>query len=260
MKARTIWITGASSGIGRALAHGYAEHGNTLILSGRNEAGLVELSLELSHRHCKTLIQVLDVTDNLAIHQAIEHITSSIGKIDILINSAGVSQRSLVSETHNEVGRKIMDVNFFGTVNMCKQLLPYMAQHGSFVVMSSAAGKFGFSRRAYYSASKHALHGFFDSWRIELKERDINILIVCPGRINTNISINALMGDGSKFEQDDHRLKEGWSSERCSGHIKRAIEARKKEIYLGGKEVIMIYIKRFSPPLYRYIANRLKIH
>lgn len=259
---KIIWITGAGSGVGKAMSLAYAENNNTLILSGRSEESLNEVENELKAKACQYHILVLDVSDENAIEPAVKQLIDLHGRIDILINSAGISQRSLISETSNEVGRKIMDVNFYGTVHLTKAVLPYMlkANSGDIVAISSAAGKFGFPRRSYYSASKHALHGFFDTLNLELHKTNINVLLVCPGRINTNISMKALTGDGQVFNKLDHRLQSGISADKCAQIIKRAIRKRKKEVYMGGREVILIYIKRYAPFLYRYIAARAKAY
>lgn len=258
LKEKVIWITGAGSGIGKAIAEQLADKHTVLILSGRNEDKLHTIKDQLSPLCKQILVEPLDVTNQEAINQSTKKIIDQFSHIDILVNNAGISQRSLVSETSNEVGRQLMEVNFFGTIHLTKAVLPYLSADAEIVVMSSAAGKFGFTRRAYYSAAKHALHGFFDSLRAELKDTNINILMVCPGRINTDISKNALNGDGTAFAKNDHRLQKGMSAEECARIIKKAIKKRKKEIYLGGQEVILIYIKRFFPALYRYIVRKVK--
>ncbi|MFY0644843.1 MAG: SDR family oxidoreductase [Bacteroidia bacterium] len=260
MSNKTIWITGAGSGIGKALVHAYAESGNSIILSGRNSETLEEAAAEVANKDCSTYCLVLNVSIEEKIAPAVASMIEKYGKIDLLINNAGISQRSLVKDTSNEVGKVIMDVNFFGTVHLTKAILPHMlnSNSGDIVVISSAAGKFGFTRRSYYSASKHALHGFFDALSIELHQTNLNVLLVCPGRIQTKLSVSALTGDGSTFNKNDHRLEGGISAEKCANIIKRAITKRKKEIYLGGQEVLMIYIKRFIPALFRFIAPRVK--
>lgn len=154
-----------------------------------------------------------------------------------------------------------MDINFFGTVHLTKAVLPHMLERnsGSIIAMSSAAGKFGFPMRSYYGASKHALHGFFDALSLELHETGINVLLVCPGRINTDIAKNALTGDGTSYNKNDHRLKGGVSADKLAQVVKKAERKKKKEVYYGGQEVLLIYIKRFIPALYRYISARVKL-
>lgn len=258
---RIIWITGAGSGIGKALSRSYAEKGNTLIVSGRNLDKLEQLKSALSNFDCTVYPKVLDVSVEEDIQTAVDEILHKFGYVDLLINNAGVSQRSLVKDTDNDVGRRLMETNFFGTIHLTKALLPSMLKRnaGSIVVMSSAAGKFGFPMRSYYGASKHALHGFFDALSLELHKTGINVLLVCPGRINTDIAINALTGDGSSYNKNDHRLEGGVSAENLAKVVKKAEQKKKKEIYYGGQEVLLIYIKRFIPALYRYISARVKL-
>ena len=260
MSNKIIWITGGGSGIGRALAHVYAEKGNTIVLSGRNSESLNKVANELDEKDCSVHCLVLDIAKEADIDPAVNQIIAQYGRIDILINNAGLSQRSLVKDTNNDVGKQLMNVNFFGTVHLTKAVLPHMlaANAGDIVVISSAAGKFGFTRRSYYSASKHALHGFFDALSIELHQTNLNVLLVCPGRIKTKLAVSALTGDGTTFNKDDHRLEGGISPEKCASIIKKAVKNRRKEIYLGGQEVLMIYIKRFIPGLFRFIAPRVK--
>ncbi len=253
--SKTIWITGAGSGIGKALALAYNENGNTIILSGRKKAQLDEVASLLSSSY----VLPLDVADEQAITTAVAEVTAKYGSVDILINNAGVSQRALVTETSNEVGRQLMEVNFFGSIHLTKAVLPLMvkAGKGNIVGMSSAAGKFGFPLRSYYSASKHALHGFYESLGLELKDTDIHTTVVCPGRIKTDISKNALKGDGSPQAEMDPGLEKGVDVTVCAAKIKRGIARNKSEIYVGGGEILMIYFKRYTPWLFRFIAKRV---
>ena len=252
---KIIWITGAGSGIGKALALAYNENGNTLILSGRKKAQLEEVASLLTNAY----VLPLDVVDEQAIEAAVEEVSTKFGKVDILINNAGVSQRALVTETSNDVGRKLMEVNFFGSVHLTKAVLPLMLETGTgnIVGMSSAAGKFGFPLRSYYAASKHALHGWYEALGLELKDTDIHTTVVCPGRIKTDISKNALKGDGAAHAQMDPGQANGVDVTRCAAKIKRAIARNKAEIYIGGGEILLIYIKRYIPALFRYIAQRV---
>ena len=252
---KIIWITGAGSGIGKALALAYNNNDNTIILSGRKEAQLKDVASLLKSSY----VLPLDVTDEAAILKAVEEVSAKFGKVDVLINNAGVSQRALVSETTNEVGRKLMEVNFFGSIHLTKAVLPLMQKSntGSIVAMSSAAGKFGFPLRSYYAASKHALHGFYEALSLELKDTDIHVMVVCPGRIKTDISKNALTGDGAAHAEMDAGQENGVSVEKCANAILKGIRNKKPEIYIGGSEVLMIYFKRYAPWLFRFIAKRV---
>lgn len=252
---QVIWITGAGSGIGKALALAYNEEGNAIILSGRKEAQLNEVASLLA----RSYVLPLDVTDEAAISAAVQKVKEKFGHLDVLINNAGVSQRALVSETSNEVGRKLMEVNFFGSVHLTKAALPLFMDNkkGSIVAMSSAAGKFGFPLRSYYAASKHALHGWYEALGLELKDTDIHVMVVCPGRIKTDISKNALTGTGEAHAEMDPGQDSGVSVEKCASAILKGIRNKKAEVYVGGSEILMIYFKRYAPWLFRFIAKRV---
>lgn len=253
--SKIVWITGAGTGIGKALAMAYNEKGNTVILSGRKEDQLNEVANLLSNAY----VLPLDVINEDAITQAVAQVSAKFGRVDVLINNAGVSQRALVTETSNDVGRQLMEVNFFGSVHLTKAVLPLMLKTGTgnIVGMSSAAGKFGFPLRSYYSASKHALHGFYEALGLELKDTQIYTTVVCPGRIKTDISKNALKGDGAAHAQMDDGQLNGVDVDICAAKIKQGIRRNKSEIYIGGGEILLIYLKRYIPSLFRFIAKRV---
>lgn len=251
IKGKTVWITGASSGIGEALTYAFAKEGAAkLILSGRriNELERVKNACPAS---AEVVIQVLDVADHDAIPTIAQNIENQVGTIDILINNAGISQRGTVLETGLEVDKRIMDVDFFGTVAMTKAVLPKMVtqKSGLFIVMSSVSGKLGVPQRSAYSAAKHALHGFFDALRAENTHLGIKVLMVCPGYIKTNISKNALTSSGEKSGKMDDNQENGMSAEALASRIVKAVRKDELEIYVGGKETLGIHVKRFFPKL-----------
>ncbi|MDC0580098.1 SDR family oxidoreductase [Bacteroidia bacterium] len=252
---KIIWITGAGSGIGKALAIAYGKQGNTIILSGRKKEQLEEISTYIDH----SFVLPLDVSQEDQITKATQTVEKKYNHIDVLINNAGISQRSLTHEITNDVGRTLMEVNFFGSIHLTKAVLPIMMKvnRGTIVAMSSAAGKFGFPLRSYYSASKHAIHGFYESLSLELKDTNIKVTVVCPGRIKTDISKNALNGEGQTHDKMDQGQLNGIPVDQCANQIIRGIAKSKSEIYIGGKEIILIYIKRFFPALFRFIAQRV---
>ena len=193
--------------------------------------------------------------------EAARHAIEKCGPIDILIHNGGISQRSLVVDTRLEVDRRIMEVNFFGAIALTKLALPSMLsrQSGHIVVISSVMGKFGTPFRSSYAASKHALHGFFESLRAELWEQGIRVTMICPGFVRTNISINALKGDGSTFGSMDAAQASGMDPEVCAEKILRAIEAERNEVYMGGKEKLGDYLQRFVPDLFALIIRKAKV-
>ena len=255
-KDQTVWITGASSGIGKALALAFASRGANLILSSRNHE-----KLEAVKAACPDDVQVwiepMDTSDYDSIPAIAERVLREVGPVDILVNNAGISQRGIVSETPIEIDRRIMDTNFFGSVALTKAVLPLMLKRGTgkIVVISSLTGKFGTPLRSAYAASKHALHGYFASLRAEVHDAGLRVLLVCPGFIRTDVSMNALKSDGSPQNKLDDAQAGGMSPDVLAEKILRAIERDKLEVYFGGKEILGIYLKRFFP---RFFANYIR--
>ena len=183
------------------------------------------------------------------------------GTIDILINSGGISQRAMALDTQIEIDRRLMEVNYFGTVILAKAVLPSMIENGfgHIVAISSLVGKFGSPLRSGYAASKHALHGFFDSLRAELYTKNIHVTLVTPGFVKTNVSINALTEDGKALNQMDEGQEKGMTAEQCARKIIKGIEKEKNELLMGGKETLAVYIKRFFPGLLARIVRKAKV-
>ncbi len=257
---KVVWITGASSGIGEALVQVFAREGAKLVLSARRieELNRVKESLKIAEENI--FILPLDLANTSTIDELTHRVISKFGRIDILINNGGMSQRSLTKDSPIEIDRKIMEVNFFGTVALTKSVLPHLLKQksGNIIVISSIAGKFGFYFRSAYSASKHALHGFFESLRMEIYKDNVNVLIVCPGKIKTNISVNAITSDGSKHNKMDESTELGTSAEECARQIIQAIKNNKEEIFIGGKELRSVWVKRFFPNLFSKIIRKQK--
>ena len=253
------WITGASSGIGKSLALYILSKGGKVILSSRNELELKAIAKSANVSENNYLIIPLDLEELVNIQDKINTILNKFSKIDFLINNGGISQRSIVSETPIEIDRKIMEVNYFGTIAITKSVLSIMIkqQSGHIAVVTSVVGKFGFPLRSAYSASKHALHGFFESLRAENKKNNIKVSIVIPGRINTLISNNSITKDGSKHNQLDEGQANSMSPEKAAPFIINGILREKKEILVGGKELLMVYFKRWIPSLFYYLSNKV---
>ena len=257
---KTIWITGASSGIGEALAAEWAQYKPVLILSGRNAGKLNEVKERCEKKGAACLVVPLDLTDTSSISDAALKVFSLYPKIDILVNNGGISQRSYAVETPVEVDRSIFETNFFGAVTLTKKVLPAMVKNndGHIVVLSSVVGKFGFPMRTGYSASKHALQGYFESLRAELKANNIRVTIVSPGRIFTNISINAINKNGEKHGVMDEGQAKGMPVEKCAKKIIRAVKVYKKDILIGRGELLMYYIHKYLPCIYYNLAAKIK--
>ena len=248
---KVVWITGASAGIGEATAHQIAKEGGKLVLSARRVEELDRVERELGLSEADVLVLPMDVTDVGSFEGLAKQVIGKFGRIDVLFNNAGISQRGDVLGTSMDVYQKLFDVNFFGVVALTKVVLPYMIaqKSGQIAVTSSLSGKLGTPKRSGYCATKHALHGFFDSLRAEVVEHNIHVLLVCPGYINTDISMNALAADGSKYGKKDVNQVTGLSPQVCAKKIVAGLKYRKSEIYMGGKEVLGVYLKRFFPKL-----------
>jgi len=257
---KTIWITGASSGIGRALAVNLSLRGARLILSARSEERLEDCRRQCMNQE-QHVVLPLDLADPASLQEASLQALEKCGSIDILINNGGISQRSLAVDTRLDIDRRIMEVNFFGTIILTKLVLPSMLSRksGHIVVISSVMGKLGTPYRTAYAASKHALQGFFDSLRAELWDQGIRVTMICPGFVRTNISFNALKGDGSTFGSMDPAQAAGMDPDICAEKIVRAIEAERKEVYMGGKEILGVYLQRFVPGLFARITKKTRV-
>lgn len=255
LSGKTVWITGASSGIGLALAHSLAARDAKLILSARSEDKLKQLASELPGEH-----QVLAL-DLMKPEEAVQQAQSMLGDqpIDVLINNAGVSQRSLAMETDLQVYRDLMEINYFSVIALTRSVLPGMVSRGSgqIVTVSSVAGKVGAKQRSGYSGAKFGVIGFMDCLRAEMADKGVQCLTVCPGFVNTQVAQNALRGDGTKMNQDDPDITGGISAEQCAEAIVTAMEQGKDEVVIGkGLSKLAPTLKRFFPGLVRRIVAK----
>ena len=244
-----MWITGASSGIGEAAAIAFAKLNAKLVLSARRKEELERVGKLCNLNNNQLLILPFDLSDISSFESNVNLVLSKFGRIDILFNNGGFSQRSEVLKTPLQIDREIMEVNYFANIALTKLVLPIMIkqQLGQIIVISSIAGKFGFFLRSAYSAAKHALHGFYESLRLETEQYGIRVLIVCPGKIKTNISINAVTEDGNKHNKMDESHIEAMSAEICVNKIIEALKKNKEELLVGGKETKVVWLKRFFP-------------
>jgi short-subunit dehydrogenase len=255
---RRIWITGASSGIGEALAYAFHQAGAKLILSARREDELKRVQAACGGEPA-TCILPLDVIDANELAKKTQTALKIFNGLDILVLNAGITQRSRTRETDESVYRQLMEVNFFASEAMARAVLPSMLaqKSGHMVVISSVAGKFGVPMRSGYSASKFALHGFFEALRAEEERNGIHVTMVCPGFIRTDISLSALRGDGRKHAKMDSELAQGMPVDECARQILRGVKARKKEIVVAAfRERILVYLKRFVPELFARMIGR----
>ncbi len=259
--SRTIWITGASSGIGRAMALAFSSRGANLILSARNVEKLNEVKNECQNPD-QVEILPLDLSNYRSFDERVNTALTFFNGVDILINSGGISQRALAKDTELNVDKTIFETNYFGTIGLTKALLPHFIakKSGQIVVISSVVGKIGTPLRSSYSGSKHALHGFFDSMRAELYDYNISVTLICPGFVNTNVSMNALTGDGSKQNKLDNATAKGLKPDDFAKIALKAIAQKRQEIIIGGfMEKLAVYVKRFFPRLLANIIRKAKV-
>lgn len=254
---KVAWITGASSGIGEEICKQLASKGFQLILSSRDEEKLEQVKQSLPNAPSH-LVCPLDLGNTETIEHTVSKIMGQIEKLDFVYHCGGISQRSEAFETPLSVDRRIMEVNYFGTVALTKAILPYFQkqQSGHFVVISSISGKFGFFLRSTYSASKHALQGFFESLLLEESKNNIRITIAYPGKINTPISLRALDKNGNAHNQMDHNQETGMPVETCVKQLLKAVEKNKKEVLIGNKELFAVYLKRYFPKAFWKVISK----
>lgn len=293
-RGKVIWITGASSGIGEALAHALHKKGATLILSARRVDELERVKAEClggdtgigdtgtedtgtedtgttkatdtkitdtKPAQSSIVILPLDLSQPETFAEKTTQAINAFGHVDMLINNGGMGQRAKAIEAQMDTIRRVMEVNFFGTVGLTQAIAPYMIKrgHGSIVVISSVMGKIGTAWRSTYAASKHALHGFFDSMRHEVSEQGIDITLVCPGFVSTDITKHALLADGSTFGKIGRGQMHGMPADQFAETMLAKLGRGKKEIFIGGKEVYAVYLKRISLNLLDFVLKRADI-
>ena len=258
-KNQVIWLTGASSGIGEALALALAGQGARLVLSARTEAALRRVQAACAP--AEAIVLPLDLDEPAAFEAAVAAVWRHYGRLDVLVHAGGLSQRALALETTLAVDRRLMETNYFGTVGLTKAVLPRLLVQGTgqLVVISSLVGKFGTPYRSAYAASKHALHGFFDSLRAELAGTGVTITILCPGFIHTNVSVHALAGDGQPLGTMDEATANGLAPAQFARRALRAIGRGVREANIGGPETYGVLLKRWLPGLFARMLPRTRV-
>ena len=251
---KVIWLTGASSGIGEEMAYQLSKKGAKLILSSRRSEELERVKKKCEGKYADQIkIIPLDLSDSHSLAAKAEEAIAQYSYIDILINNGGISQRAKVLDTQMEVYRKIMEVDFFAPIQLSKLVLPGMLERnfGQHVVITSVTGIISTPLRSAYAAAKHALHGFYDALHAEVYDHNVRVTLICPGFIQTNVSYNALTGDGKAQEKHDVDISKGMSPQKAVSKIIKSIEERKEEVYFGGtKEMLAMRLKRFLPSVF----------
>jgi len=259
---KVVWITGASSGIGEALAYTFAKAGARLVLSARREDELKRVASGCNLPEQNILILPFDVSKYEVAETKAQEVLHRFGQIDILVNNAGLSHWSKVKDMGMDVLKKIIDTNFLGGAALTKAVLPSMLEKkkGQIVVISSILGKIVTHKQAAYNASKHALHGFFDTLRAEYGSEGIKVLIVCPGFVNTNVAKNSLDRNGNPIGRNNKMIENGLDPLYVSEQVLKAIQNNKEEILLAGtKEKFGVLMKRFAPGLFSKFISGNKL-
>lgn len=257
---KVVWITGASSGIGESLVYEFIGRGAKVIASSNDPMGLERVRNSCRDKAGNITCVPFDLSETADVNLLVEKQIKSFGKIDFLLNLGGISQRARIDETPIWLDRKIFEVNYFGTIALTKAVLPYMQRQksGHILATSSISGRFGFPLRSAYSASKSALHGFFETLYLENKKFNVRSSVIIPGRVRTNISIHALDNTGREHGKMDDGQSKGMSPEEAASIIIRGIKRNKREILVGRSEMMLLHIRRIFPWLFFRIADKIK--
>ena len=250
MKNKVIIITGASSGIGKALAFALAKNGNKLVLAGRNKDKLNAVLQKINAVNISAISVITDVRKKEDCKNLIDKCITEFGRINVLINNAGISMRALFNESDLEIIEKVMNTNFWGTVFCTKYALPYLLQsNGSLVGVSSIAGHIGLPERSAYSASKFAMNGFLESIRSENMENNLHVLIACPGFTASNIRKVALTKDGTPQKESPRNEQKMMTAEKVAKNIIWSIDCKKDTLILSTNGRLAVWLNRFFPKL-----------
>lgn len=256
MQNKVVIITGASSGIGKALVYEFAKRGAKIAMGARNLDELLKIETNLKSRGIESLAVQTDVTREADCKNLIDKTVETFGKIDVLVNNAGISMRAIFEDLELDVIRRLMDVNFWGTVYCTKFAIPYLLQSkGSLVGIISVAGFLGLPGRTGYSASKFAVRGFLNTLRVENLKKGLHVLVVAPGFTASNIRKTALVADGHQQGESPRAENKMMSAERCAQIIVNGVVKRKREIvmtFVEGK--ISVFLSKWFPSLLDKLA------
>ena len=256
---RTVWISGATSGIGKAVAEACHQRGDRLILSARKSGDLDRLRAALGA--ADALLAPFDLGHTDGLSDLVSRIWKEASGVDVVVHSGGISQRSRLIDTDPAVDRRMMEVNYFGTLAFTRALLPHMiaAGGGHFAVVTSLMGLFSAPMRSGYAGAKHAMHGWFEALRAEHHSNGIRVTLVSPGFVRTAISLNALTADGTPQGTMDEATDQGISAERCAAAILHGIDRNQALVTPGKKEVLGYWLSRFAPGILRRVARNAKV-
>lgn len=257
MRGKVVFITGAAGGLGQAFARRFAAAGAHLALADLDAAAVTALAGELAVAGTRSLSLTLDVTDPAACRTAVQRTVDALGGLDVLINNAGITHRSAFADTEIAVFRRVMEVNYFGSLNCAHAALPaLLRRRGQIVVISSVAGFAPLLGRTGYAASKHALHGLFGSLRAELAAGGVSITLVCPGFTSTGIATAALDGDGALTSHPQSTLGRVASPEEVAEAVFAATTRRRPLVVLSSVGRLTWWVSRLFPGLYERLMAR----
>ena len=259
---KTVWITGASSGIGAELARQFAEEGARVIISSPEAEELEEVRLSLESVSRDVHSVVFNLGNPEEVEATAKQVLKEYGRVDVLMNNGGISTRAEAIETSLELDRRVMEIDYFSGVILTKSLLPSMIEqgYGHIGVTSSISGKFGWPQRSAYAAAKHALFGFYKSLWAETNQKGIRVTIFSPGRVRTNISYHALLKDGKEHGKMDPGLDRGITPATCARLMIRAMKRNRKDVLIGRGELIMVWIHKYCKRLYHSLVNRIEVN
>lgn len=248
MKDKVVIITGASSGIGKACAEEFGRQGAKIVITGRNKTSLQETSHNLTAAGIENLPIVADASLEEDNKRMVEETMQKYGRIDILVNNAGISMRALFTDIELEVFKKIMEINFYGTVYATKYCLPYiLASKGSIIGISSINGYRGTPARTAYTASKYAMQGFLESLRTEVMKKGVHVLVACPGFTASNIRNAALLANGQTQGESPKEETKLMSAEEVAKHIYKATIHRKRDLILTTQGKLAVFLNKWIP-------------
>lgn len=261
LNGKVVWITGASSGIGKAIAQQCAALGAQVVLTARRHEELENVRHSLAHPDQHISITA-DITDESQVRHAYEQVLQQKGRIDWLINNAGLSQRALIRDTTMQTERAIMEVDYFSQVFLTKMVLPTFLKQksGRIVFISSVAGLLGTQYRASYSAAKAAIHMWANSLRAEVADQGVQVSVIFPGFVQTNVSFNALNGEGKPQAKQDEAIENGLSAEDFARQSVQALQCGEEYIVIGGKkEKLGVLVSRISPKVLYKMIRKTKV-
>jgi short-subunit dehydrogenase len=261
-RGKTVWITGASSGIGAELARQFAEEGARVLISSHEAEELEGVRKDLERISKEVHAIVFNLGNPEEVKTTAEKVLKNYGTVDVLMNNGGISTRAEAVETSLDLDRRVMEIDYFSGVILAKALLPSMIEqgYGHIGVTSSISGKFGWPQRSAYAAAKHALFGFYKSLWAENNQKGIRVSIFSPGRVRTNISLHALLKDGREHGKMDPAQERGISPEICARKMIRAMKRNRKDVLIGRGELIMVWIHKYCKPLYHRMVNKMSVN